>query len=471
MKAWTASLVALLAAAAAAAEQNKIVCYFGSWSVYRPDAGKFDISYIDPSLCSHLIYTFIGLNADGTVRVLDGWQDLPDGKDGFGRFNALRRQSPGTKTMVAMGGWNEGSVKYSKVVANSALRATFVRSVFDFLEKHDFDGFDLDWEYPNQRGGAPADVRNYGLLVKELKEKFRSKGYILSAAVAAAETSASLSYNIPEMSKHLDFINLMAYDLHGKWEKRTGLNAPLYARADETGASLRLNVNASVHYWLRSGAPAEKLILGVPFYGRSFTLADTRDYGVNAPATDGGLAGPYTREAGMLGYNELCEFFATDAWSQYREPAQRAPYAVKGNQWVGYDDVESIAEKAKFAKSLGLGGAMVWSIETDDFRGICGSKYPLLKTLNHVLRNGAPVAPSAPRPIAPPNKPSQRPPVSTSKLCSKVGYVRDKSNCAKFYNCQLVDGDYKVSSFTCSDGLAFDPNIDACNYRNLVAGC
>lgn len=62
-----------------------------------------------------------------------------------------------------------------------------------------------------------------------------------------------------------------------------------------------------------------------------------------------------------------------------------APYAVKGDNWIGYDDVESTRVKANFALNNGLGGAIVWSIDTDDFRGDCGQgAYPLLTAANEV---------------------------------------------------------------------------------------
>lgn len=226
---------------------DKIVCYFGSWSTYRPDAGKFEVENIDPNLCTHIIYTFVGISEEGEVKVLDSWQDLPNdyGKNGFGRFNKLRKINPNVKTIIAIGGWNEGSTKYSRVVANPGLRAKFVQSVVNFLKKYDFDGFDVDWEYPNQRGGKADDKQNYVSLLKELREAFDKHGYILSAAVGAAESSASQSYIIPEMSKHLHLINLMAYDLHGSWESTTGINAPLYPQKGITGNNAKLTTVSS----------------------------------------------------------------------------------------------------------------------------------------------------------------------------------------------------------------------------------
>jgi chitinase len=95
----------------------KMVCYFGSWAVYRPGAGKFDVENIDPTICTHIVYGFAGLNADNTITTLDSWNDLYDnwGKGAMNRFVALKDKNPSLKTMIAIGGWNEGSEKYSKV--------------------------------------------------------------------------------------------------------------------------------------------------------------------------------------------------------------------------------------------------------------------------------------------------------------------------------------------------------------------
>lgn len=176
---------------------------------------------------------------------MDAWQDLAEnwGKNGFGRFNALRDKNPALKTLVAIGGWNEGSTKYSQMAKNAANREKFAANVVKFVKKYNFDGFDIDWEYPAQRGGAQEDVKNYIELLKVMRKHFDENNLILSAAVAAGKSSASKSYIIPEMSKYLDFINVMSYDLHGAWESQTGINAPLYPA---TGDNPELNVVSNI---------------------------------------------------------------------------------------------------------------------------------------------------------------------------------------------------------------------------------
>lgn len=72
------------------------------------------------------------------------------------RFNGLK-SGIGTKTLIAVGGWNEGSITFSQVCAEPSLRKNFVQSALNLVQTYGFDGFDLDWEYPARRGGSPGD--------------------------------------------------------------------------------------------------------------------------------------------------------------------------------------------------------------------------------------------------------------------------------------------------------------------------
>ncbi|KOX77106.1 Chitotriosidase-1 [Melipona quadrifasciata] len=459
-------------------QDRRIVCYYGSWAAYRRGLGEFETKDIDPTLCTHIIYTFIGISQDGSVSILDTWLDLPNGRDGFEKFTSLRELSPETKLMIAIGGWNEGSQTFSEVAANPDVRAQFVQNVIAFLKEYNFDGFDVDWEYPNQRGGQPADKENFVILLKELREEFNKYGYVLSAAVGAAEMSASQSYLISEMSQYPHFINLMAYDFHGSWENVAEINAPLYASSTEFGEEAELNVNSAVKYWLGQGAPANKLVVGIPAYGRSFTLSNPSYNTVGSPTIGPGLPGPYTQEGGMLGYNEICEY-VKQGWTVRRDLEQGVPYAFKGNQWVGYDDTISVEEKTKYAMSMGLGGIMMWSIDTDDFRGTCGEKYPLLNAINRVLRGYNPPSTTTKQPntgvttAAPSTTTSSSitTPSSPHEVCTHEGYVRDPKDCSIFYYCQKMNGEYLATKFYCPDNLVFDLMIDNCNYKYNVPDC
>ena len=113
------------------------------------------------------------------------------------------------------------------------------------------------------------------------------------------------------------------------------------------------------------GAPAEKLVLGLPTYGRSFTLQDATKHEPPMVATGGGQQGSITREGGYLGYQEICLNIKENGWKMVED--SKGPYAYKGNQWVGYDTISSVRVKADYILNKNLGGAMFWDLATDDF--------------------------------------------------------------------------------------------------------
>lgn len=91
---------------------------------------------------------------------------------GYAKFTGLKTYNKNLKTMLAIGGWNEGSTRFSPLVADEERRAEFVKNVLKFLRVNHFDGLDLDWEYPAFRdGGKSHDRENYAQLVQvSLKE-------------------------------------------------------------------------------------------------------------------------------------------------------------------------------------------------------------------------------------------------------------------------------------------------------------
>ncbi|XP_045508158.1 probable chitinase 2 [Colias croceus] len=355
-----------------------VVCYVATWAVYRPGAGKFEQSDLEPSLCTHLVYSFAGLDEHtNSIKSLDPWQDLEKdyGRAGYKRLVALKERYPHLKVTVAIGGWNEGSAKYSKMAASPESRAKFIQSVMTFLDTYKFDGLDLDWEYPTRRDGNPEDKVNYVSMVKELKDAFESRGYILTAALGAGKETMDAAYDLAKLSRYLDFIHMMCYDYHGTWDGVVGANAPLRGTNDQDV----LSVEYTIKYMLAHGVSPYKMVLGLPMYGRSFYLENPGVkkilFGVTAVKSTG-FPGPFTKEAGFLGYNEICMETTNKSteWTHHWHEQTATPYLRDGARVITYDNARSIAIKVKMAIDYGLGGLMVWSIDTDDFRGACESE-------------------------------------------------------------------------------------------------
>ncbi|XP_076330487.1 putative chitinase 10 [Tachypleus tridentatus] len=469
----------------------KVVCYLGSWANYRWGDGKYKIEDIDPFICTHLIYGFAKLDLNNKIAAYDPYLDLVEnwGLGAFKRFNDLRKINPELTTILAIGGWNEGSVKYSNMARDPAKRKIFIDSCVEFLLNHNFDGLDMDWEYPANRGGRPEDKQDFVTLLKEMKQAFSPHGLLLTAAVSAGVKTIETAYDIPKVSQYLDIVNIMTYDFHGGWDNKTGHNSPLYPRPNESPEDQTFNVDFAINFWIKNGADPKKITMGLPLYGRCFTLSDTSRNGLDAPVNGPGQQGPFTREPGMMGYNELCSNLKAGhgEWTIVRDPHHKVPYMYKDRQWCGYDDAESFRLKTEYIKKMGLGGGMVWSLETDDFKGKChGQRYPLLTILQEGLNGHIERVTTTSRPEASSTASSSGPspggstqspqPESTiddgnTLVCEKEGMFRYPKDCRRFYQCVRSGSSFKIYKFECPFKTVFDTKINACSHPHLVTDC
>lgn len=380
------------------------VCYYTNWAQYRPREMKFYPENIDPSLCTHLVYAFAKLN--GNKLMAYEWNDdSTDWSTGmYERFNNIKTENPEIKTLLAVGGWNMASKPFTNMVATPTSRREFAKSTVEFLRKREFDGLDMDWEYPGDRGSPPEDKERFIQLLAEIRQTFDDEGrstgrtpLLLTSAVAAGKSKIDGGYDVPQFCRYMDLVSLMSYDLHGSWEDVTGHNSPLYPNSNETREQRYLNMNWASNYWVEKGCPRNKLVIGMGLYGRSFTLTNPNSNGLMAPAKSAGQAGKFTREGGFLSYYEICEMQKQGAETHYIED-QKVPYVVTGDQWVGYDDVDSLAIKVRWVKQNGFAGVMVWALDLDDFTGTsCGlGQYPLLTAINEELGSIAAQRPASP---------------------------------------------------------------------------
>ncbi|KAF4519355.1 hypothetical protein B566_EDAN011361 [Ephemera danica] len=355
------------------AHNRVVVCYVSSWAAYRQGRGAFSLENLDPRLCTHLVYAFAGLNVtSSTLRSLDPYRDLEEdyGLGWYKKLTGLKNRFPHLKVTLAVGGWNEGSKNYSIMAADPKLRQNFVQSVVSTLMKHNFDGFDLDWEFPGSRGGSKEDKRNFVQLVKELRHELAPRNLLITAAMGASQAIINEAYDVPALGSLLDLMHIMCYDYHGSWDSRTLPNAPLNTKDSMDP----LSVTATIKHLKSLGAPANKLVLGVPMYGRTFTLSAT-----------GGELQTSTHSHGDTICMELKSL--NSSWKTAWDSVSKTPYAQDKERWLSYDDERSIAEKAKYAIDEKLAGVMVWAIDTDDFHGDCSSggqrtTFPLVTELN-----------------------------------------------------------------------------------------
>ncbi|KRT85583.1 glycoside hydrolase, partial [Oryctes borbonicus] len=143
-------------------EGYKVVCYYTNWSQYRPKTAKFTPEDIIPDLCTHVIFAF-GWLKKGKLSSYESNDETKDGKIGlYDRIDNLKKANPKLKTLLAVGGWSFGTQKFKEMTATRYARQTFIYSAIPFLRNRNFDGLDIDWEYPK----GQDDKKNYVLLLK-----------------------------------------------------------------------------------------------------------------------------------------------------------------------------------------------------------------------------------------------------------------------------------------------------------------
>ncbi|KAK0166541.1 hypothetical protein PV328_004951 [Microctonus aethiopoides] len=350
-----------------------VVCYY-TISSNMNTSWELSPAHIDPYICTHIIVGF--------ASVVNCTISLGTAEELLQQIINLKLHQPKLKVMVSASGINELQHGFPEMVKTHANRKLFIKSVLNLTRVYNLDGLDIDWEFPVWLGANDRQRIWFIQLLQETKKEFDRSGrnLTLSAAVASPVAIIDESYNVPEIAEHVDFINLMSYDYHYYvwYLPLTGLNAPMYAKLSDSGYAATLNVNYSAMYWVSKGMPREKIVIGIPTYGHSFKLDNVNNHGIMAPAKGFGHLGI----SGFTLYPTVCWFINTGANKVYDKDS-RTPYVYKDDEWISYDDTTSVLEKVRWINANGFKGAMVFSLNTDDWNATCDKKntFPLTRVI------------------------------------------------------------------------------------------
>ena len=310
---------------------------------------------IDPAKLTRINYAFSNIQ---TGRMVPG---SPADAQNFALLRSFRSTNPNLTILVSVGGWL-WSTNFSDMALTRESRAVFEDSVMQFLTRYDLDGLDIDWEYPGMPGsGHPfraEDKQNFTSLLRELRQRFdasarRGRRLYLTIAMGASDEVIA-NTEMQKVQRYVDTVNLMTYDFY-VGGPTTGHDAPLFHNpADPKNVS----AERSVDLFLQAGVPARKLVLGVPFYGRS--------WGEVASVNDGLFQSGKAAKGVHFSYPDLPNLLAT-GFIRHWDATASVPflYNPQTQVFVTYEDPQSLAAKCRFVNQHHLGGVMFWEYFND----------------------------------------------------------------------------------------------------------
>ena len=320
------SLILLPVSAQSGKSGKEIVVYVTSWTDEMPD--------VEHITCINYAFAQINETADGLVI---------DNEARLRQILELKKTKPGLKVLLSVGGWGGG--RFSELAASTRNRRLFAWDCRRVVWEYGVDGIDIDWEYPTQStsgiSSSPDDTNNLTKLLQDIRTVIGPKRMLTVATV-----SSGLYVNLKETVKYADWINLMTYDMG----QPPYHNAPLH-QSDKVKT---IAVDEAVQKVLAAGVPRDKIVMGIPFYGRGID-----GFPEDVKNTDAHLVSNY--------------FFNWDDDAMVPYMADRS-----GKMKYTYDDARSIGLKAAFARDEKLRGAMCWPNSGDDeestlLRAVCDS--------------------------------------------------------------------------------------------------
>ncbi|GAB3932315.1 glycoside hydrolase family 18 protein [Micromonospora vulcania] len=389
------------------------VGYFTQWGIY---GRAFPVKKLDTSgaasRLTHVNYAFGNVSPDGRCYVDggpgegDAWADYQrpvpaeESVDGvadaageplngnFGQLAKLKAKHPDLKVLISLGGW-AWSTYFSDAARTDASRRAFVSSCIDLYLKGNlpasdggsggpgaaagvFDGVDLDWEWPNWPGEPgnvvrPEDRQNFTKLLAEFRRQLDAYGrttrehHPLTAFLPAAPAAMDAGFEGRKIFKYLDFATVQGYDFHGGWDavanQQSALRVPAGAPDNPD-----FSVEVAIDGWITRGAPRDKLVLGIPYYGRGWTGITGGGNGLFQPATG---PAPATFEAGYEDYKQL-KTLAGNGFTVHRDLRAGHAWLFDGTTLWTYDDPAVVLQKTLYIRRAGLAGAMIWSLDGDD---------------------------------------------------------------------------------------------------------
>ncbi|MEZ6189881.1 MAG: glycoside hydrolase family 18 protein [Phycisphaerales bacterium] len=353
------SLHAEMQAADGHANRPILLAYLPAWVDSTPDQVPLD-------KLTHICHAFIKADTQGHLIPERAMPNRP-------LIDAAHKH--GVKVLISVGG-SESDAFLAPVAADPAKLDLFVHELIDYVKSNDYDGIDLDWEFPNSEASAQGLIRMIALLRQSIDklEADTARDYLLTRAVGGAWAYTYIPTEV--FRDNFDFLNVMCYDCTGPWAELAGHHSPLTASIEGAKHNVATAEQTLKHWRDERGLPTSMLVMGLPAYGRGFRGVEM--FGTVEKNSDAHTT--YT-------YADLDRKMA-EGWTVKRMD-NGAPWLVApdGSEIVGFDDPESIRMKTRWAVGKGLAGVFFWEATQDR---LTDNTHPLIEAAAEIIESTEP---------------------------------------------------------------------------------
>ncbi|MDR1138679.1 MAG: putative Ig domain-containing protein [Clostridiales bacterium] len=364
---------------------RKAFGYMPSWGVYDGH-DLYDVTKINFDQYSHITYSFLKpINLDGnnpTIELDDAWAALGNvGLDNSGNLVAiipklrdLMKPLKDKFFVFSVGGWTYSEhEEFERATSTPAKTKAFAANIVKFMLDYEFDGIDIDWEFPKTNQYAQQFLDLHRELREQLTAQSLKDEKYYQLSTATTPNKDLVQYIKPaELVKYVDTVNYMAYDYNGGWQNETGHNAPLYEPA---GGSVQPNfwIDVVAKEYLKQGVPANQLMMGVSFYARSWLEVPDQSVVAGLPGLKvlgkppGELDGKWGNGSNPYYVMEDLLKNTSKGYKRYWDDKAKVPYIYSPKEKIfhTYDDVESISIKLQYIRDNGFAGSIIWDITGD----------------------------------------------------------------------------------------------------------
>ncbi|CAN7992962.1 unnamed protein product, partial [Ixodes hexagonus] len=373
-----------------ARKRSVVACYLQKAALERTGMNGFSIAAIPAEMCTHVVYSHLKIDQRSGRLVFKSFEYSTD-MSSLRKLYCLKSSKPGFKLIVAYG-HGRNRAELLRVIGSKSKREEFIKSTVLLILRFGFDGLNLHWEGPGPSICKPHLNRLYRFLkasspdLKCILVDFLTFFIMLPAC----QLTCPNDLDMWRLALYVDYLHLIAYDYHSNDVKRTTSYSALFSKE---GDITREDTESCTGEWVDAGVPRDQLVIGISALGRNYKVPFNGSYGINAPtAPDDPLGNPgfLSHTKGYLNYIEICRNTKYWNWNREWDNGASTPYAYNNEEWVSYDDTDSVWLKTQWFKHHGLAGVFLWSLDNDDYNGHCGESYPLLRKAYEVLKDYKP---------------------------------------------------------------------------------